>query len=71
MLDVEGLDAVLIGPNDLTTNLGIPNQYDHPRYGEGIILESEAMGARHVIRVNFFDHGTMALILGAEDVGPA
>jgi len=43
----------------------------HPRYGEGIILESEAMGARHVIRVNFFDHGTMALILGAEDVGPA
>ena len=36
MLDVEGLDAVLIGPNDLTTNLGIPNQYDHPRYIEAV-----------------------------------
>ena len=36
MLDVEGLDAVLIGPNDLTTNLAIPNQYDHPRYIEAV-----------------------------------
>ena len=43
----------------------------HPRFGEGIILESEAMGKRHVLRVNFFDHGTMALILSAEDVAPA
>ena len=36
ILDVPGLDAVLIGPNDLTTNLGIPNQYDHPRYVEAV-----------------------------------
>ena len=36
ILDVEGLDAVLIGPNDLTTNLGIPNQFDHPLYIEAV-----------------------------------
>lgn len=36
ILDVQGLDAVLIGPNDLTTNMGIPNQYDHPRYIEAV-----------------------------------
>jgi len=27
---VPGLDAVLIGPHDLSCNLGIPEQYDHP-----------------------------------------
>lgn len=36
ILDVEGLDAVLIGPNDLTTNLGIPNQYDNPLYIDAV-----------------------------------
>ena len=29
---VPGLDAVLIGPHDLSCNLGIPEQYDHPRF---------------------------------------
>ena len=28
---VEGIDAVEIGSNDLTTAMGIPNQYDHER----------------------------------------
>lgn len=36
ILAVDGLDAVLVGPNDLTTNLGIPNQYEHPRYIEAV-----------------------------------
>ena len=31
---VEGLDAVLIGPHDLSCSLGIPEQYDHPRFEE-------------------------------------
>ncbi|MGE0757601.1 MAG: HpcH/HpaI aldolase/citrate lyase family protein [Pirellulaceae bacterium] len=39
---VEGLDAVLIGPHDLSCNLGIPEQYDHPRFDEAV---------RHVFRV--------------------
>jgi hypothetical protein len=32
---VPGLDAVLIGPHDLSCNLGIPEQYDHPRIRRG------------------------------------
>jgi len=36
ILSVKGLDAVLIGPNDLTYNLGIPNQYSHPRFIEAV-----------------------------------
>ncbi|HYF34453.1 MAG TPA: aldolase/citrate lyase family protein [Prosthecobacter sp.] len=27
---IPGVNAVFIGPNDLTTNMGIPNEYDHP-----------------------------------------
>jgi len=33
---VEGLDGVLIGPHDLSCSLGIPEQYDHPRFGEAV-----------------------------------
>ena len=30
ILNVPGLDAVLIGPHDLSCNLGVPERYDHP-----------------------------------------
>ena len=33
---VPGLDAVLIGPRDLSCSLGIPEQYDHPRFDEAV-----------------------------------
>lgn len=32
LLSVKGLDAVFIGPHDLSVNLGIPEQYDHPEF---------------------------------------
>ena len=32
LLDVPGLDAVIIGPHDLSINMGLPEQYDHPEY---------------------------------------
>lgn len=32
ILSVEGLDAILIGPHDLSCSLGIPEQYDHPKF---------------------------------------
>ncbi|MDZ7606168.1 MAG: aldolase/citrate lyase family protein [Cyclobacteriaceae bacterium] len=32
LLTVEGLDAVFIGPHDLSINMGIPEQYDHPDF---------------------------------------
>lgn len=34
LLAVPGVDAVLMGPHDLTVNLGIAEQYDHPRFLE-------------------------------------
>lgn len=30
------LDAVLIGPHDLSSSLGIPEQYEHPRFKEAV-----------------------------------
>lgn len=33
---VAGLDAVLIGPHDLTCSLEIPEQYQHPRFDEAV-----------------------------------
>jgi 4-hydroxy-2-oxoheptanedioate aldolase len=33
---VPGLDAVLIGPHDLSCSLGIPEQYLHPRFDEAV-----------------------------------
>lgn len=32
ILAVTGLDAVLIGPHDLSCSLGIPEQWDHPKF---------------------------------------
>lgn len=32
ILDVEGIDAVFIGPNDLSQNMGIYGQYTHPDF---------------------------------------
>ncbi len=34
LLSVPGVDAVLIGPHDLSCNLGIPEQYDNPVFLE-------------------------------------
>ncbi|KAH8177009.1 hpcH/HpaI aldolase/citrate lyase family protein [Sarocladium implicatum] len=34
ILAVDGVDGILIGSNDLTTDMGIPGQYDDPLYQE-------------------------------------
>lgn len=36
ILSVEGLDAILVGPHDLSCSLGIPEQYHHPLFIETI-----------------------------------
>jgi 2-keto-3-deoxy-L-rhamnonate aldolase RhmA len=33
---VEGIDVLWIGHNDLTNSLGIPGEFDHPRYHEAV-----------------------------------
>ena len=47
ILKVEGIDAIFVGPNDLTITLGVPDQYDHPDYEAAlreIIAKSSAAG---------------------------
>lgn len=36
LLSIDGLDAVFIGPHDLSVNMGIPEQYDHPDFIETV-----------------------------------
>ena len=36
ILDVEGLDAVLIGPHDLSVSLGIPEKYGDPLFDRAV-----------------------------------
>lgn len=36
MLSVPGLDAVFIGPHDLSISLGLPEQYDHPLFEKAV-----------------------------------
>ncbi len=36
ILAVPDIDALLIGPHDLSINLGIAEQYDHPRFKEAV-----------------------------------
>jgi 4-hydroxy-2-oxoheptanedioate aldolase len=42
---VEGIDAVLIGPHDLSCSLGIPEQYDHPRFDEAVKWQQDTIAA--------------------------
>lgn len=47
LLSVEGLDAVFIGPHDLSVSLGLPEQYDHPDFEaavRSIIHQTRAKG---------------------------
>lgn len=36
MLEAGGIDAILVGPHDLTVSLGIPEQYEHPKFIEAM-----------------------------------
>ncbi|MHC4727059.1 MAG: aldolase/citrate lyase family protein, partial [Planctomycetota bacterium] len=33
---VSGLDGIIIGPHDLSISLGVPEQYDHPRFEDAV-----------------------------------
>lgn len=47
ILAVEGVDGLLIGSNDLCTDLGIPGQYDNPLYQDAVtnvVLAAKAAG---------------------------
>lgn len=47
ILDVGGIDAIFIGPNDLSVSLGVPDEYTHPKFVEAtehIISTSQKRG---------------------------
>ncbi|WP_254507516.1 HpcH/HpaI aldolase family protein [Anatilimnocola floriformis] len=45
---IPGVNALFVGPNDMTTNMGIPNEYDHPDFIK-IMQRIIDTGARHHI----------------------
>ena len=52
ILKVKGIDAIFVGPNDLSITLGIPDQYDHPDYEAAlreIISKCQAAGVPTLI----------------------
>ena len=56
ILEVDGIDVIFIGPNDMTTSMGIPNQTDHPDYQAMLGRVLEACKARGVaLAVHMFD----------------
>ena len=55
ILAVPGLDAVLIGPHDLSCSLGIPEQYGHPRFDEAVrAIIAKARAARVGAGIHFW-----------------
>ena len=71
ILNVGDIDGIFIGPNDMTTSLGIPDEVTHPRYLEvieGVIAQSEAHGVPVMIHQQTLDTSTTAIELGARFV---
>ena len=51
---IPGVSALFIGPNDLTTNMGIPNEYDHPDFIAALQKVIDAADKRHIPAGSWF-----------------
>jgi 2-keto-3-deoxy-L-rhamnonate aldolase RhmA len=58
---IPGVSALFIGPNDLTTNMGIPNDYDSPELIAMIQRVIDAADRRHVAAGCWFGKPEQAL----------
>ncbi len=68
MVDCAPLDGVFVGPNDLTTSLGIPDEVDNPLYVDAlkrIISVSESRGLPVLIHQQTMESSKKAIELGA------
>ncbi|MBT5928094.1 MAG: aldolase [Verrucomicrobia bacterium] len=54
ILSVPGLDGVLIGPHDLSCSLGIPEEYDHPKFHKAIKSIIRSARSKGLIAGNHF-----------------
>lgn len=48
ILSVEGVDAVLVGPHDLSCSLGIPEQYQSPSFKESVEIIIDKARKRNI-----------------------
>lgn len=55
ILAVDGIDAVLIGPGDLSLNLGVPGDYDHPDF-VGAVRSVFAAAREHGVTAGIHCH---------------
>ena len=71
ILAVPGIDGIFIGPNDMSTSLGIPDDYSNPKYLDvlrDVITRSEAKGVAVMIHQQTIETSTRAIELGARFV---
>lgn len=52
--DIPGVNALFIGPNDMTTNMGIPNEYDNSQFIAMIQKVIDAGNRRHIPAGSWF-----------------
>ncbi|MBN4074203.1 hypothetical protein JYT27_00080 [bacterium AH-315-D21] len=68
LIDCAEIDGVFIGPNDMTTSLGIPDEVDNPIYIDtlkNIIAEADKRGLPTMIHQQTIPTSTTAIDLGA------
>jgi 2-keto-3-deoxy-L-rhamnonate aldolase RhmA len=58
---IPGVHAVFVGPNDLTTNMGIPNQYDHQNLVKTLQRVIDTANKHHVAAGCWFGRTDQAL----------
>ncbi|MBM3956948.1 MAG: hypothetical protein FJ313_02710 [Gemmatimonadetes bacterium] len=71
ILDIPLIDAIFIGPNDMTTSLGIPDDWANPKYLDvlkTVIRKSEAKGMPVMIHQSTMESSIRAIELGARFV---
>ena len=79
LMGVDGVDAVLIGPHDLSCSIGLPEKYDHPEFlkaTEKIITKARSHGIGAGLHfwgtndehVRFLDMGANFLIHKADAI---
>ncbi|MCC6445782.1 MAG: hypothetical protein IT210_20300 [Armatimonadetes bacterium] len=61
ILDVPGIDAIFVGPNDLSITLGVPDRYDHPDFEAALSRILRTCQARNVpVAVHLMDNDRAA-----------
>ncbi len=71
ILEVGGIDGVFVGPNDMSTSLGIPDDYSNPKYRKvvkDIIKRCEARGIPVMVHQQTVDTSAAAIKLGSRFV---